>query len=165
MLRDAVPADFSAIVALNRAVEALTSPLDEAKLAELDAASAYHRVVSVDGKPLAFLLAFREGARYESTNYQWFSQRLPAFMYIDRIVVDDGLRGQGWGKRLYEDLMTVARTDGLDALVCEYNSVPANEPSAHFHRAMGFEEMGERWLIEGEKCVSYQRLRLQAPAP
>jgi hypothetical protein len=41
-------------------------------------------------------------------------------------------------------------------VTCEYNLVPANEPSRRFHDKFGFREMGTQWLANGAKQVSLQ---------
>jgi predicted GNAT superfamily acetyltransferase len=75
MIRDATAADHAAILALNRESEALLSPMDGPRLRELAAMAAYHRVVVEQDTVVAFLLAFREGADYDSPNYRWFLSR------------------------------------------------------------------------------------------
>jgi predicted GNAT superfamily acetyltransferase len=152
-IRDALAADHAAILELNRDSEALLSPMDAARLRELDAAAAYHRVA---GEPVAaFLLAFREGAAYDSPNFHWFSQRFDRFLYVDRIAVAASARSAGLGGALYRDLFEFARAAGVPRIVCEYYSQPLNEASQRFHARHGFEEVGTQWLPERGKQVSY----------
>jgi predicted GNAT superfamily acetyltransferase len=152
-IRDASPADFAAILELNRDSEALLSPMDAARLRELDEAAGYHRVA---GEPVAaFLLAFREGAAYDSPNYRWFSQRFDRFLYVDRSAVAASARSAGLGGALYRDLFEFARAAGVPRIVCEYYSKPLNEASQRFHARHGFEEVGTQWLPERGKQVSY----------
>ncbi|HSI54307.1 MAG TPA: hypothetical protein VK981_10080, partial [Ramlibacter sp.] len=61
LVRDAVPADFAAIVAINAESEHFLSPLPLEKLVRLHGQAALHRVAILDGKVSAFLLVFREG--------------------------------------------------------------------------------------------------------
>ena len=61
LLRDATPADFPALLALNAAAERFTSPLDPARLAALHAQAARHRVAEHHGSVVAFLLADEAG--------------------------------------------------------------------------------------------------------
>ena len=162
MIRPATAADFPAVLALNLAAEALLSPMDAARLRELDAAADYHRVAvdPASGAVAAFLLAFREGAGDDSPNYRWFSERHERFLYVDRVAVGEGARGAGLGGALYRDLFAHARATGVPRIVCEYYSVPLNEASQRFHARHGFEEVGRQWLPERGKQVSY----LVAPA-
>src|SRR5262245_46506291 len=98
-LRNATPDDFTAILALNEEAVALLSPLSAARLAALHHAAAWHRIVEDAGAVLAFLLAFREGAAYDSPNYQWFARHFARFLYIDRVVVAPARRTSGaWQK-------------------------------------------------------------------
>ncbi len=154
-LRDARPEDFDTLLALNAASVHFLSPLDAVKLARLHAGAAYHRVVDVAGTAAAFLLAFREGADYDSPNYQWFTRRYPRFLYIDRIVVDDAFRRAGFGRRLYEDIIGFARVGDIAPLTCEFDIEPPNPASERFHARMGFREVGTQTL-PGGKRVSLQ---------
>jgi predicted GNAT superfamily acetyltransferase len=156
VLRPAHAGDHPAILALNLASEEMLSPLDAARLVELDAQSAYHRVLCEGDRVVAFLLAFREGAQYDSPNYVWFAGRYPRFLYIDRVVVAESHQGRGLGGRLYRDLFDVARSSGVDAVTCEFYTQPPNEASRRFHAGFGFREVGQQWVADGRKRVSLQ---------
>lgn len=157
VIRPATAADHPAILALNLASEALLSPMDATRLAQLDAEAAYHRVcVDAHGQVAAFLLAFREGADYDSVNYRWFAERYDRFLYVDRIAVSDAHQGRGLGAALYADLFAFAREQAVPRVVCEYYSVPLNEASQRFHARQGFTEVGTQWLPDGRKQVSFQ---------
>ena len=155
-IRPAQASDHSAILALNLESEAMMSPLDAARLQQLDAESAYHRVLCEDGRVIAFLLAFREGADYDSPNYLWFAQRYDRFLYIDRIAVAASHQGRRLGALLYEDLFAFARGHGVDAVTCEFYVQPPNEASRRFHAGFGFREVGTQWVAGGSKQVSLQ---------
>lgn len=156
MLRDAVAGDVDAIVALNAADVAHTSAMDAARLRDLDALAAYHRVATVDGEVAGFLLAMAEDSGYANDNFGWFAARWRGFVYVDRIVVDGRHRGLGLGSRLYADLFAFARARGAARIACEYNVTPPNEPSRRFHDRFGFHEVGRQWLDGGAKQVSLQ---------
>lgn len=160
-LRDATPADFPRIVALNRAEVLQTSAMDLARLDYLHTRAVYHRVACVDDDVAAFLLAFRDGADYPNPNFDWFAARYPSFLYVDRIVVDAACNGRGLGSLLYRDLFAHAKAIGAAVVTCEFNIVPANEASARFHARWGFQEVGRQWLDDGRKQVSLQ----VAPVP
>jgi predicted GNAT superfamily acetyltransferase len=155
-LRDARREDFAAILALNEESVRFTSPLAAERLDTLHRAAAYHRVVEIDGEIAAFLLAFREGAPYDSPNYLWFAERYPAFLYIDRIVVAPAHRGARLGVALYEDIIAFAAASGVTRLTCEFDLEPPNPVSMKFHERMGFAEVGTQWLGAGKKRVSLQ---------
>lgn len=155
-LRDARPADFPAVVALNAAEVSHTSAMDQARLAQLDGHGCYHKVVEIDGEVGAFLLAMRENCGYANANYEWFAARYRSFLYVDRIVVGARHQGLRLGKRLYQDLFEFARAQAIPVVVCEYNLVPPNEPSRIFHDKFGFKEVGSQWLDGGAKQVSLQ---------
>ncbi|RPE80222.1 GNAT family N-acetyltransferase [Vulcaniibacterium tengchongense] len=159
-IRDARPEDHPAILALNLEWEAMLSPLDAARLARLDAQAACHRVLCAGAegqeRVAAFLLAFREGADYDSPNYRWFAARYRRFLYIDRVVVATAQQGRGLGRRLYEDLFAFARAQRVPRVACEFYVVPPNEASRRFHAGFGFREVGTQWLPESRKQVSLQ---------
>jgi hypothetical protein len=155
-LRHAEPSDFDVIVALNASEVQHTSAMDLARLGELDALACYHKVACVEGTVAAFLLAMRFDAAYANDNFRWFAARLPAFIYVDRIVVSADFARHRLGSLLYTDLFEFARAQGLPNVTCEYNLVPANEPSRRFHDKFGFKELGTQWLANGTKQVSLQ---------
>lgn len=156
LIRNAEVADFGAIVVLNAAEVQHTSAMDAARLAELHAMAAYHRVAVVEGEVAAFLLALREDAPYRNDNHGWFKSRYPRFIYVDRIVVGPRGAGLGLGSLLYRDLFDQARTHGVPIVCCEYNIEPPNEPSRRFHERFGFHEVGSQWLDGGKKLVTLQ---------
>jgi predicted GNAT superfamily acetyltransferase len=155
-IRNATADDFGVICALNLAEVHHTSAMDVARLAALDGLSCYHRVACADDQVSGFLLAMRHGAPYESENYAWFARKYPRFIYIDRVIVSPSARGLHVGSMLYEDLFRHAREHGIPLLTCEYNIVPANEPSRLFHEKFGFREQGTQWVANGTKQVSLQ---------
>lgn len=160
-LRPVTPADYPAILALNLESEALMSPLDAERLAKLDRESAYHRVACDGDDIVAFLLAFHEGADYDSPNYVWFAERYPTFLYVDRIAVAESHRGRKLGGQLYDDLFAFAREHDFEQITCEFYIVPFNEASSRFHARYGFGEVGTQWVANGAKQVSLQ----VAPVP
>jgi predicted GNAT superfamily acetyltransferase len=149
-------ADYEAVLLLNEQSVHFLSPLSPRRLAELRARSALHLVVEQDEAVTAFLLAFREGAEYDSINYQWFQQRYRAFLYIDRVVVSAASRAGGLGSLLYRHAFTHAQGAGLPVVACEIDMRPPNPASERFHRKFGFKEVGQQALAGGTKIVSLQ---------
>jgi predicted GNAT superfamily acetyltransferase len=96
------------------------------------------------------------GAAYRNDNFEWFAEKYPRFIYVDRIVVSSSARGLRLGSRLYEDLFGYARSRSIPRVTCEYNIVPPNEPSRQFHDKFGFREQGTQWVAQGTKRVSLQ---------
>lgn len=156
MIRDATPDDFEAVLALNDAAVQFTSPMDAARLRHLHAQAAYHRVVDIDAKVAAFLLALREGADYDSPNYLWFRRGYSRFLYIDRIVVAPQARGLGLGIQLYDDILAFAQRTHAPRLACEYDLDPPNPVSEKFHARFGFHEVGRQHVGASRKQVSLQ---------
>jgi len=154
IVRDAVAADFASVLRMNLESERFLSPMDAQRLQLLRAAAALHRVACIDDAVVAFVLAFREGANYDSPNYQWFASRYDTFLYVDRVVVDGAHQGKQLGGELYRDVFRVAREAGVPRVTCEFDVVPPNEASRKFHARFGFVEVGEQWV--GKKKVSMQ---------
>jgi predicted GNAT superfamily acetyltransferase len=161
-IREAERGDFAAILALNEESVHFLSPLGADSLERLQRSAAYHKVVDVDSEIAAFLLAFREGAAYESPNYLWFVERYPRFLYIDRIVVAPAHRGAGFGAKLYDDIAAFAARSGAPWLTCEFDIDPPNPVSMRFHEHMGFHEVGTQTIAGGSKRVSLQAKAIAA---
>ncbi|MBB5204049.1 hypothetical protein HNQ51_001342 [Inhella inkyongensis] len=165
LLRPTQRADFPALLALNTESESVLSPLDAPRLAALHEEAALHIVLTdpADEQVLAFLLAFREGARYDSPNFLWFQARYPRFLYIDRVVVAQAQQGQGLGRQLYAAAFAQAQASDAERLCCEFDIEPPNSASQAFHARLGFVEVGQQRVAQGKKRVSLQVAEL-APA-
>jgi predicted GNAT superfamily acetyltransferase len=111
----------------------------------------------------AFLLAFDQGAQYDSPNFIWFRARYPRFVYVDRIVVASSARGRGYARRLYDDLFKQAIEAGHERVVCEVNTQPPNPASDAFHAALGFVEVGTANVYDGNRTVRYLSCALPRP--
>lgn len=145
-IRSLVPADLPLLLALNNAAVPAVNKLDASALAVLVEHS--HLAVAVvhdDSADIAlgFAILFVAGADYESENYRWFSARSTDFLYVDRIVVADGYRGQGLGQVLYDAIFGAARRERLSEVLCEVNLEPPNPGSLAFHDRLGFSEVGQ----------------------
>jgi uncharacterized protein len=161
-VRDARQSDFPQLLALNEESVRFLSALTAESLARLDAETAYHRVYEAEGRVGAFLMAFREGATYDSPNYRWFAARYTSFLYIDRVVVSTAMQGRGIGRLLYEDLFAYAKASGAGLVTCEFDVDPPNLPSRKFHEAFGFREVGSQTVGAASKRVSLQAVSIAA---
>ncbi len=159
--RALIETDLDWVLALNRLHEVEMSPLSDAGLSALVAEAAYSRVV---GDRAAFLIAFDQDANYHSPNFLWFRERLPRFIYVDRVAVSEHHRGRGLARALYEDVFEFGTGSGHEVIVCEVNSDPPNPASDAFHRAMAFTEMGDAHLEDRGKSVRYLRRALTGEA-
>jgi len=167
------PDDLDDLVAINEAaVPAMNSlPADELRrLLEMAAAGL---VADDAGQCCGFMVCLVEGADYNSLNYAWFSERYPAFAYVDRVAVAPAARGRGVGEALYEAL--VGQLAGSrPVLLCEVNQEPPNPGSLRFHRRLGFRTVGRQVLDDGTKTVvmlerqltvAAERLNRAVPVP
>ena len=145
-IRSLVPTDLPRVLSLNNAAVPAVSELDAEELAALVLHS--HLAVGVvdddeTDMVLGLAILFIAGAEYTSENYRWFSSRSTDFLYVDRIVVAEGFRGQGLGQVLYDAIFGVARREVLAEVFCEVNVEPPNPGSLAFHDRLGFLEVGQ----------------------
>lgn len=145
--------DAEKMLQLNNAHALETSLLDQAGLSSLLRHAFYCR--GIDHGAAALLIALDQHAQYENPNFNWFRKRYRAFVYVDRVIVADFVRGQGLARRLYLDLFTKARHNGHNRIVCEINIDPPNPASDAFHLAMGFSAVGQAVIHNGKKEVRY----------
>lgn len=155
-IRRARSADFEAVLALNEEFVCYLSPLNHERLIALDRQAELHVVVEEKDHVTAFLLAFREGADYDSMNYRWFAERYSRFLYVDRVVVSRSRQGTGAGALLYRYVFAHAAATQVPLVTCEYDVDPPNVVSERFHARFGFQEVGRQLVAGGEKSVSLQ---------
>ncbi len=139
----------AALRTLNNAFAKETSFLDEADWARLTEMARFAFTT-----PDAFIIAFDQGAAYDSPNFLWFRDRFERFVYIDRVVVAASAHGQGLGRKLYEKLFEDAKAAGYPCVLAEVNTNPPNPGSIGFHAKMGFDAV-EDVTWSPEKSVRY----------
>lgn len=163
-IADLATTDLDWVLETNRVHEALLSPLDRDGLARLVAMARLARVVPGGG---AFLVALDQDADYDSPNFLWFRARWPRFLYIDRVAVAPGRGGEGFGRRLYDDLFRFAEEHDFGTVCAEVNSNPPNTGSIAFHERLGFQAVGEESPAGLGKTVRYFACTLGVgpPAP
>lgn len=105
--------------------------------------------------PVAFVLCFDQDAPYTSPNFIWHRERFDRFRYVDRVVVDPDVRGQGIARRLYQHVFAAAAAAGVPRIVAEINAEPANPASDAFHARFGFVEVGRAAVNGQDKVVRY----------
>lgn len=142
------------MLAINNAAVPHVNGLSRLQFAELRQQAVVCRVATVQSAVVGFILALDYRAAYPSENYQWFVSNLARFLYVDRIAVDPQHRGEGVGGALYQSLTADIRRLGLDLVACEVNLDPPNPLSLRFHRALGFEQIGELRHVHDQKVVA-----------
>lgn len=160
-LRAYQPADNDAVLRMNEQSVHYLAPMDMPRLQQLLAWSAELRIAEYDGEVAGFLVTFEDGSDYDSVNYQWFSEHLKRFVYIDRIVIDQSFRGKGIGQYIYQQLRKDAESDTSSSsalwLAAEIDIEPRNDYSLNFHQKQGFVEVARQQAGQG-KQVSLQVL-------
>jgi len=152
-IRDVREHDLDAVLALNNAAGRSILALDTAQLRYLFQHADYFRVAEIDGHLAGFLIALRNGGEYPSSNYQWFGERYPEFIYIDRIVVANAYRRHGLGRIFYSDVHSYAEVR-VPLLTCEVFLEPRDDVVVLFHGTYGFQEVGQQRMNKNGPKVS-----------
>lgn len=153
-IRDYISKDATWAVRTNRAAVPAVNDHSEASWDELMKLAHAVRVAESTSGRLGFMVLFTPGATYASLNYRWFTARYPAFLYVDRIVVDADARGAGIGRQLYADAFDLGRRSATPIIACEVNELPPNPRSLAFHHDIGFEIVGTQETEAGSKRVA-----------
>lgn len=152
-IRDVREHDLDAVLALNNTAGRSILVLDAAQLRYFYEHADYFRVAEIDGQLAGFLIALRNGQDYASTNYRWFSEHYPSFVYIDRIVIANAYRRHGLGRIFYCDVNSYAEVR-VPLLTCEVFLEPADDVVVLFHGTYGFQEVGQQRMGEHGPQVS-----------
>ncbi len=152
-IRDVREHELDSVLALNNAAGPTILALDSTRIRWFFDNADYFRIADVDGHVAGFLMAMREGSEYDSSNYRWFRERYPAFVYIDRIVIAKPYRGLGLGRVFYADATSYAEVR-VPVLSCEVFLEPRDDVSVLFHGTYGFQEVGQQIMSGLDKRVS-----------
>jgi len=142
VVRDVREHELDSVLALNNAAGPAILPLDAARLRGFFDSAEYFRVAERDGTLAGFLVGFGGNCAHDSSNFRWFRERYPEFLYIDRIVVASRRRGGGVGRALYADVQSYAELR-YPQLACEVFLEEGNDPALLFHGSFGFREVGQ----------------------
>ncbi len=153
LIREVREHELESILALNNSAGPGILELDMEQLRLAYREAAYFRVAEMGGALVGFLIAYDETNHYVSSNYLWFKQRYPAFLYIDRVVVARAQRRGGLGRVFYADVTSFAEVR-RPLLACEVFLEPRNDAVLLFHGTYGFQEAGQRVMDETGLRVS-----------
>ena len=151
-VRDVREHELDSVLALNNAAGPAILPLDAAKLRSFFDSAEYFRVAERDGTIAGFLVGFGSHTAHDSDNFAWFRARMPAFFYIDRIVVASRRRGGGVGRALYADVQSYAELR-YPQLACEVLLEPGTDHALLFHGSFGFREVGQNLMPNGHRAA------------
>jgi len=160
IIRDVIDQDLDAVLSLNQSEVPHVGSIDIERTRWF-AANAHYFRVAVDGtRVAAYLVGLRPGTSYASPNYRWFCERYEDFAYVDRVAVADFARRLGLASRLYADF-AAAVPDTVEHMTCEVNLRPPNESSMHFHRQLGFQQVGSQTTEGGSKEVAMLAMQMR----
>jgi predicted GNAT superfamily acetyltransferase len=142
-IRDVREHDLDAVLALNNAAGRSILALDTPRLRYFFEHADYFRVAEIHGHLAGFLIALREGGKYDSPNYRWFADHYPQFVYIDRIVIANAYRRHGLGRIFYCDVHSYAELR-VPLLTCEVFLEPRDDVVVLFHGTYGFQEVDQQ---------------------
>ena len=97
---------------------------------------------SVKDEIIGFIICLREETNYKSLNYKFFSELEREFLYIDRVIVKQGMRNKGIGKYVYQHIFETIKKENMP-VCCEVNTMPVNKISLGFHSSLGFQRVGD----------------------
>lgn len=162
MIGDIKPAHYERFIELNTEFVHWLSPLDEARLKWILERANYARQIEITpGNLGGALIGYPHDVDYpDHKNLTWLSQKIENYFYIDRIIIDSGAQGKGYGATLYQDIELFARQRGYAYLACEVNIKPANPGSHLFHEKMGFEGIGDQDYPQYDAALRYYAKKL-----
>lgn len=106
-----------------------------------------------------FALAFDQTTDFPAYKghvvFDWFKQRYPDFVYLDRICVASNERGHRIGTGLHAELAAFMRAHDRRVLCLAIYTDPPNPRSYAFHTALGFKVVGKERIYNGTKEVQY----------
>ncbi|NPV50326.1 MAG: GNAT family N-acetyltransferase [Candidatus Methanofastidiosum sp.] len=111
----------------------------------------FFSIIEDSDKVVGFLMAMDDCTDYDSVNFLWFKNKFRKYYYIDRVIVDESMRGKGIASMLYKELIN---NKGPVPLVAEVAIEPQNEGSVKFHDKVGFKEVGTL-TSDGKKVRMY----------
>jgi len=104
------------------------------------------------------LIGYPHDADYPNhKNLTWLRHHIENFFYIERVIINSDSQGNGYGQKLYQDVENYARQNGYKALACEVNTKPNNPGSHKFHKAAGFQAIGEEYYQTFNAAVRYYK--------
>ncbi|HBU74925.1 MAG: GNAT family N-acetyltransferase [Acidimicrobiaceae bacterium] len=145
-IRSMTPDDFPWVIALNQQHVPAVSDAEGERFSYLFERSAIALTAWVDEVRAGFSLTMTHGLKYDSTNYQWFSDNYGNFIYLDRVVVDESFHRHGIGRALYleTERRGVKHVPDAEIFGLEVNVEPRNDVSLAFHQRLGFYELVQR---------------------
>jgi len=159
-----LPVHHAKILQMNKDFVHWLSPLSQDRLDYILARASYQKQIN---QAEGVLLGYAHDVDYpDHKNLNWLRQNLDTvsgrhnFFYIDRVIISKSAQGRGLGRRLYDDIIRFAQKQNYQSLTCEVNIKPNNPISHDFHKAMGFQVIGEAAYPDHNAALRYYELPL-----
>jgi uncharacterized protein len=152
-IRDVQAHELDAVLALNNAAGPGILPMDAARIRFFWENAEYFRVAEEDGLLAGFLIALSHRAPHSSSNFLWFRERFPEFMYVDRVVIASSRRSSGVGRVFYGDVQSFSEVR-VPLIAAEVFLEPGSHPALLFHGTFGFREVGQHLMQETNRRAS-----------
>jgi uncharacterized protein len=152
-IRDVQAHELDAVLALNNAAGPGILPMDAARIRFFWENADYFRVAEEDGLLAGFLIALSHRAPHSSSNFLWFRERFPEFIYVDRVVIASARRSSGVGRVFYGDVQSFSEVR-VPLVAAEVFLEPGSHPALLFHGTFGFREVGQHLMQETGRHAS-----------
>lgn len=86
----------------------------------------------------ALIIQGADGTFYGGVGYHFLND--PRRIYVDYLFLDDALRGQGWGQKLFAELEKRVTAEGAESITLTTNTFQA----PGFYEKIGFEKISEK---------------------
>ncbi|GEM_PF-457424 len=142
---------------LNQKSGSAAQKLPETEFAERFDASALRLLETRNDRLVAFALGMTSRNPLPDFSLLWFVTRFEDFLFLERLVVEPGVRRAGIASALLERVLQVCREEGLTSVCCQVHDRPANREAQAFVLARGFRAIESVMLPSRDIVTMYQR--------
>lgn len=142
---------------LNQKSGSAAQKLPEAEFAERFDASALRLLETRNDRLVAFALGMTSRNPLPDFSLLWFATRFDDFLFLERLVVEQGVRRTGIACALLERVLQDCREAGLSSVCCQVHDRPVNREAQAFVLARGFRAIESIMLPSRDIVTLYQR--------
>ncbi len=131
--------------------------LSEADFDERFEASGLRLLETRNDQLVAFAMGMTSRNPLPDFSLLWFVTRFDDFLFLERLVVDPGVRRTGIASALLERVLQACREEGMSSVCCQVHDRPANREAHAFVLARGFLAIESVMLPSRDIVTMYQR--------